>query len=73
MEQTAIYDIAIIGAGPAGANLARLIDSARYRVLLIDASDIRPKVCAGLLSPDAQKLLAHARITLPPSVFVHVF
>ena len=71
MEQTAIYDIAIIGAGPAGANLARLIDSARYRVLLIDASDIRPKVCAGLLSPDAQKLLAHARITLPPSVFVH--
>ena len=30
-----MYDVAIIGAGPAGATLARLI-SDRYRVLLVD-------------------------------------
>jgi flavin-dependent dehydrogenase len=30
-----MYDIAIIGAGPAGATLARLIGH-RYRVLLVD-------------------------------------
>jgi flavin-dependent dehydrogenase len=70
MQHTATYDIVIIGAGPAGANFARLIDTKRYRVLLLDASEVRPKVCAGLLSPDAQHLLAHYRITLPPDVLV---
>ena len=64
------YDIVIIGAGPAGSNLARLIDSIRYRVLLLDASVMRPKVCAGLLSPDAQKLLGRYHIVLPKDVFV---
>ena len=70
MSLQAPYDIVIVGAGPAGANLARLIDSARYRVLLIDASSLRPKVCAGLLSPDAQRLLDRYDIRLPSSVFV---
>ena len=64
------YDIVIIGAGPAGCNLARLIDTDRYRVLLLDASSLRPKVCAGLLSPDAQKLLNRYHIALPTDVFV---
>ena len=64
------YDIVILGAGPAGANLARRIDSERYRVLLLDASSMRQKVCAGLLSPDAQKLLARYGIALSPDVFV---
>lgn len=70
MEHMVTYDIAIIGAGPAGANLARLINTNRYHVVLIDASDIRQKVCAGLLSPDAQEMLARYRITLPPNVLV---
>jgi flavin-dependent dehydrogenase len=70
MRQQSQYDIVIVGAGPAGANLARMIDSARYRVLLLDASSLRPKVCAGLLSPDAQRLLARYDIRLPSSLFV---
>lgn len=70
MAHTSAYDIVIIGAGPAGTNLARLIDTSRYRVLLLDASAMRQKVCAGLLSPDAQALLTHYRITLPSNVFV---
>ena len=71
MPSKTSYDIVIIGAGPAGANLARLIDAGHYRVLLVDASGLRPKVCAGLLSPDAQKLLARYRITLPSDVLSH--
>jgi flavin-dependent dehydrogenase len=70
MEPLAQYDIAIVGAGPAGANLARLIDSRHYRVLLLDASTLRPKVCAGLLSPDTQTLLKHYQISLPQDVFI---
>lgn len=64
------YDIVIIGAGPAGSNLARLIDSVRYRVLLLDASTMRVKVCAGLLSPDAQRLFDRYGIVLPQGIFV---
>lgn len=60
-----MYDIAIVGAGPAGATLARLI-AKRYKVLLIDkrrltaeaADPWRQKCCGGLLAPDAQKILA---------------
>ncbi len=60
-----MYDVAIIGAGPAGATLARLIGD-RYRVLLVDrrrsvsAADkaIANKCCGGLLAPDAQKMLS---------------
>ena len=59
------YDIVIVGAGPAGANFARLIDSKRYRTLLIDGSADRDKVCGGLLSPDAQDILARYDISLP--------
>ena len=57
------YDIAIIGGGPAGANLARLLDR-NYKVLLLDRRDLvdgedekRTKCCGGLLAPDAQQML----------------
>ena len=65
------YDIAIIGAGPAGSTLAREIALAKpsLSVLLIDAQ--KPdsgKVCGGLLSPDAQKMMASFGLTLPSSV-----
>ena len=58
-----MHDIAIIGAGPAGATLARLLGSS-YRVLLIDRRAFSPndhsrgKCCGGLLAPDAQKMLS---------------
>lgn len=65
---TQSYDTVILGAGPAGCNLARLLRSTDRRVLLIDGSADRPKVCAGLLSPDAQKLLKHYGLSLPDEV-----
>jgi geranylgeranyl reductase len=63
-EQKHSYDIVIIGAGPAGSTLARLVGS-RYKTLLIDRRHFdRPegpfptKSCGGLLAPDAQKIIA---------------
>jgi flavin-dependent dehydrogenase len=72
-----MYDVAIIGAGPAGATLARLI-SDRYRVLLVDrrrsrdagCNDFSGKCCGGLLAPDAQGMLSRMGLGLPKSVLV---
>ena len=72
-----MYDIAIIGAGPAGATLARLIGR-KYKVLLVDRrkfaesddSSERGKCCGGLLAPDAQKMLSRLGLGLPKSVLV---
>ncbi|MCL2119870.1 MAG: FAD-binding protein [Planctomycetaceae bacterium] len=59
------YDVTIIGSGPAGATLARLL-AGKYRILLMDKS--RPKCCGGLLAPDAQKMIARLGLVLPDSV-----
>lgn len=65
------YSIVIIGAGPAGSNLARRIEHKKYDVLLIDGAEQKgDKVCAGLLSPDAQDLLAEYDISLPKEILV---
>jgi len=67
------YDLAIIGLGPAGATLAGFADK-NLRVIAIDKKDDRPqsfeKPCGGLLAPDAQKTLAHFRLTLPLEILV---
>ncbi len=72
-----MYDIAIVGAGPAGANLARLIGD-KYRVLLIDQRDLgnqnpenlANKCCGGLLAPDAQKIIAKLGLGIPKDILV---
>jgi flavin-dependent dehydrogenase len=67
-----MYDVAILGLGPAGATLARLIDPA-LRVIAIDGRTEEsgtPKPCGGLLAPDAQKALARFSLTLPKDVLV---
>lgn len=70
------YDIAIIGAGPAGCTLARLLDK-KYNVLLLDKRDLTredypgiSKCCGGLLAPDAQKMLGRMGMAVPSSVLV---
>lgn len=70
------YDIAIIGAGPAGATLARLLDK-QYKVLLLDKRDLmepeeeeRSKCCGGLLAPDAQEVLGKMGLAVPTDVLV---
>ena len=70
-----MYDVAIIGAGPAGATLARLIGKG-YRVLLVDKRSFSDhservpsgKCCGGLLAPDAQRMLSKLGLGLPKSV-----
>jgi Dehydrogenases (flavoproteins) len=64
-----MYDIAIVGLGPAGATLARLLDK-KYKVIAINYSKTGGKCCGGLLSPDAQKSLAKFDITVPRNVLV---
>jgi len=70
-----MYDVAIIGAGPAGATLARLIGE-KYRVLLVDKRPLLTpsagfsggKCCGGLLAPDAQRMLSKLGLGLPKGV-----
>jgi len=62
------YDLIIVGGGPAGATLARLLHK-NLRVLLLTGGD-RPKPCGGLLAPDAQKALARFDLTLPKEILV---
>ncbi|MBE6607231.1 MAG: FAD-binding protein [Ruminococcaceae bacterium] len=63
-----IYDVVIVGAGPAGATLARMLDCKKYGVLVIDGSEHHEKVCGGLVSPDAQYVLAKYDICLPSEI-----
>ncbi|WP_432666357.1 FAD-binding protein [Wukongibacter baidiensis] len=72
-----MFDVAIIGAGPAGSTLAHLI-AHKYRVLLIDKRDLNNennknpivKCCGGLLAPDAQHIMATIGLALPRDVLV---
>ncbi len=73
MEQKnkSIYDIAVVGAGPAGAVFVKELAEARpdLKIALIDGqSPDSAKPCGGLLAPDAQKLLARFDLVLPKSV-----
>ena len=71
MYNEIIYDIAVVGAGPAGAVFVKEIGSARpdLKILLIDGQTQRSaKPCGGLLAPDAQKLLAKFDLVLPKDI-----
>jgi len=43
------YDVAVIGAGPAGSSAALKLSSLGYRILIIDPCDTK-KICAGILT-----------------------
>lgn len=67
-----MYDIVIVGGGPAGATLARLIGK-KYKTLLLekrrfdDSPESGHKCCGGLLAPDAQEMLARFGLGVPKS------
>ncbi|MFA9396878.1 MAG: FAD-binding protein [Clostridiaceae bacterium] len=64
-----MYDFIIVGAGPSGATLARLINK-KYKVLLIDRKVSSNKCCGGLLAPDSQKVIAQLGLGIPKEVLV---
>lgn len=73
------FDVIIIGAGPAGSTLARLVSGiAGLKTALIDARSLdcayagtgRIKSCGGLMAPDAQKALACLDMDLPGRLLV---
>ena len=68
------YDITIIGAGPAGSTLARILGK-KYKVLLVDKRplDKEPSKLiknATLLAPDAQNSLLSFGLTIPQEVLL---
>ncbi len=79
-----MYDIIIIGAGPAGATLAKLLNP-MYKILLLDSrndsngcndcndgneSIHKHKCCGGLLAPDAQRIIAQMGLGIPKEILV---
>ena len=70
-----MYDVAIVGAGPAGSTLARLLGR-HQRVLLVDRRRLDApfspsdpaKTCGGLLAPAAQRELARQGLGVPAHV-----
>lgn len=69
-----IYDIAIIGLGPAGSTFARLLDK-KYSVVAFDRKsnneDSFKKPCGGLLAEDAQRFFSKFGLPLPIDVIVN--
>ena len=70
-----MYDVAIIGLGPAGSTLARLLSDSGLKIAAIDRKRLDggpgfKKPCGGLLSPGAQRSLAVLGLNLPKDVLV---
>lgn len=59
------FDVAVVGAGPAGAAAAKLLADWSYRVLLIDRPGGPVRKLAESIPPSAQKLLARLGLLTP--------
>lgn len=62
-----MYDIVVVGAGPAASTFAREVAPLGLSVVLVGNGS---KPCGGLLAPDAQKLMASFDFVLPKDVLV---
>lgn len=62
------YDVAVVGAGPAGSLCAAIAAKAGLKVILLEKEKLpREKPCGGLLSPRACSLLPQG-FTMPPDL-----
>ena len=58
IEQGSLYDVAIVGAGPAGSSMAAVLAQRGWHVLLVERDTFpRHKVCGEFISPEAQDTL----------------
>jgi len=71
-----MYDLIIVGGGPAGATLSRLLGK-QYRILLLEKRDFqvtdklkKEKCCGGLIAPDAQLMFARFGLGIPKEVLL---
>ena len=71
-----MYDVIIVGGGPSGATLARLIGK-KFKVLLLEKrsfneNDVNPRIkcCGGLIAPDAQLMLAKFGLGVPKTALL---
>lgn len=75
MESNQVYDIVVIGAGPAGSIFSTFISS-KYKVLMIDRRDYEDKKnsviksCGGLLAHEAQSMLGSLGYSIPQNILV---
>ena len=65
-----LYNVAVVGAGPAGAWTALHLARGGARVVLFDGSHPREKPCGGGVTGRALTLVADAHVALPPLVNV---
>lgn len=57
-ESQTMYDVLIVGGGPAGATAGYLLSTLGYRVLIVDRACFpRPKLCGGLITHKTVQIL----------------
>lgn len=69
------YDIAIIGLGPAGSTLARLLNPS-FKIIALDKKYQTGdkgfhKPCGGLLANDAQKSFIRQKLNIPTDILTN--
>jgi len=67
-----LYDVAVIGAGPAGCMASKRMAEAGYKVLLVEKMKLpREKSCSGILIPKSIQMVEKEFGEIPDTVFSH--